>query len=99
MTSVLFVHNRYQELGGEDSVFEAETRLLEAHGQRVGRLLFDNAELAEKRSARDNLALAANTIWSLKARKRLRQAIAEFRPDVVHFHNTLPLVSPAAYGV
>ena len=24
MTSVLFVHNRYQELGGEDSVFEAE---------------------------------------------------------------------------
>jgi glycosyltransferase involved in cell wall biosynthesis len=97
--SVLFVHNRYQEAGGEDSVLEAESNLLEAHGLRVGRLLFDNRDLADKRSKREDVALAVGTVWSQPARQRLRDAIAEHRPDVVHFHNTLPLVSPAAYSV
>lgn len=97
--SILFVHNRYQEAGGEDSVLEAESNLLEANGLRVGRLLFDNRDLSEKRSKREDLSLAIGTVWSQPARRRLRDAIAEHRPDVVHFHNTLPLVSPAGYSV
>ena len=95
--SVLFVHNRYLERGGEDSVFEAESALLEARGHRVERLVFDNGELPSKPGVLDKLRMAAETVWSVPAQRRLRRSIESFRPDVVHFHNTLPQVSPAAY--
>jgi glycosyltransferase involved in cell wall biosynthesis len=97
--AVLFVHNRYQERGGEDAVFEAEASLLEANGHRVGRLVFDNRDLPEAPSAVDALRLGAATVWSRPARRRLKQALAELAPEVVHFHNTFPQVSPAAYSV
>lgn len=93
--SVLFVHNRYRERGGEDSVFEAESALLETRGHRVERLLFDNRDLASGASLR----IALETIWSGPARESLTALAEQFQPDVVHFHNTLPKVSPAAYGV
>lgn len=73
-TSVLFVHNRYQERGGEDSVFEAESALLEARGHRVERLLFDNRDLSGAASPAGSLRLAVETIWSGTARRRLWQS-------------------------
>ena len=96
--SVLFVHNRYQERGGEDSVLEAESALLEARGHRVRRLIFDNRDLSPRPSPAGSVRLAIDTIWSRSARDRLATIADEFVPDVVHFHNTLPQVSPAAYG-
>src|SRR5689334_5291501 len=89
---VLVVHNRYQQRGGEDSVFEAETALLESHGHAVERLLFDNRELTESPDKLKALSAAINTVWSQPARSRLRQAIRSFKPEIVHFHNTFPLV-------
>jgi glycosyltransferase involved in cell wall biosynthesis len=97
--SVLYVHNRYQERGGEDSVFEAESALFESRGHRVARLEFDNKNLPENPSMAGKLKLAADTIWSRSARKRLQSVIDDFQPDIVHFHNTLPQVSPAAYRI
>ena len=41
--------------------------------------------------------LAARTIWSQPAFLQLRQLFRTHRPDIVHFHNTLPLISPAGY--
>jgi glycosyltransferase involved in cell wall biosynthesis len=38
-------------------------------------------------------------VWSRSARRDLGGIIREFHPDIVHFQNTFPLVSPAAYGV
>ncbi len=72
--SVLMVHNRYQERGGEDSVFEAEAALLELHGHSVSRLVFDNGDLPAQPSAREKVALAAQTVWSRAGRERLRGA-------------------------
>lgn len=97
--AVLVVHNRYQERGGEDAVFEAEMALLEAHGHAVRRLVFDNRDLPVQPSPRQSLAIAFDTVWSRRARARIRDAIAAFHPQVVHFHNTFPLVSPAVYPV
>ncbi len=99
LPSVLLVHNRYVERGGEEAVFEAESALLEAHGHRVERIVFDNQDLPAKPSAKEKLRLAVGTVWSNSARRRLRDAVAAFKPDIVHFHNTLPRVSPAAYEV
>lgn len=90
---ILAVHNRYQRPGGEDVVFEAETALLRAHGHQVMQYVEDNSEIGYLNRPR----VAVETIWSRRAGRRLRRLLAEHTPDLVHFHNTFPLISPAAY--
>lgn len=90
---VCLVHNFYQEPGGEDQVFAAEVALLEEHGHEVLRYTADNDDVP----GLGKLALAGKTIWSQQTYRHLRRMFRVERPDVVHFHNTLPLVSPAAY--
>jgi glycosyltransferase involved in cell wall biosynthesis len=41
--------------------------------------------------------LAAGTVWSRESYRALRELLAREKPDVAHFHNTLPLVSPSGY--
>jgi glycosyltransferase involved in cell wall biosynthesis len=41
--------------------------------------------------------VALQTIWSGSSYHRLKQFIDDKKPDLVHFHNTFPLISPAAY--
>ena len=43
------------------------------------------------------MELAARTIWNPSAYRALRALVREERPQIVHFHNTFPLMSPAAY--
>ena len=43
------------------------------------------------------LSAARNTIWSTDSHNAIRDQVRHFRPDVVHFHNTFPLMSPAVY--
>jgi len=95
--TILMVHNRYQQRGGEDAVFEAESNLLERHGHTVHRMLFDNASIPERRTPATSVRLAMSTVWSRDSVAKIEAAIERFQPGVVHFHNTLPLVSPAGY--
>jgi glycosyltransferase involved in cell wall biosynthesis len=93
--TVLLVHNRYRERGGEDSVYEAEARLLERFGHRVLRYERDNREIADMGAG----PLALRTVWSPRDRREVADIVRQERVDVAHFHNTLPLISPAAlYG-
>jgi glycosyltransferase involved in cell wall biosynthesis len=92
------VHNHYRQRGGEDVMFEAECAMLESRGVRVERLVTDNAVIREPLSVRDRLELAANTIWSSRAGRDIRRAIKRAKPDLVHAHNTFPLISPAIYA-
>ena len=95
---VLLVHNYYQQPGGEDMVFESEAALLESYGHSVRRLVFDNDEIRDRRSPMASAHLAQTTIWSREAAARVREATRDFGAEIVHFHNTFPLVSPAAYS-
>ncbi len=90
---ILLVHNFYHHPGGEDQVFQAEGGLLEAHGHSVVRYTADNRDVM----GMNRLALAQSTLWNTKSYEALRDVIRKHRPALVHFHNTLPLVSPAAY--
>jgi glycosyltransferase involved in cell wall biosynthesis len=96
-TSVLILHNRYREAGGEDAVVEAERELLEANGHRVALVTVDNARIPEVSSATRAIRLAAGTVWSPAAVSLVRHAIEHRRPDVLHVHNFLPLLSPAVH--
>jgi glycosyltransferase involved in cell wall biosynthesis len=90
---VLVVHNYYQQPGGEDQVFAAEAHLLELHGHEVARYELHNDQIAELSCLR----LGAATVWNGSSYRNLRDIVRIWRPDVVHFHNTFPLISPAAY--
>ncbi|MEO0537416.1 MAG: glycosyltransferase [Cyanobacteria bacterium P01_A01_bin.123] len=90
---ILAIHNYYQQLGGEDTIFTTEADLLESYGHEVYRYTIHNDDVEEMNA----INLAAATLWNHNSFQKVKALIKEFRPDVAHFHNTFPLISPAAY--
>lgn len=88
---VLLVHNRYQERGGEDVVFEAERALLERAGVTV-----ETHETTNHRI--DSLASRIGAFTRVtKNRPAIAPLLARVRNsrfEVVHVHNFFPLLSP-----
>lgn len=91
---IVLVHNSYRQPGGEDAVFAAEAALLRQNGHEVVQFTEDNRRI----DGIGQIALAAHTIWSRPTRHRLLRVLRDVRCDVVHFHNTFPLISPSAYA-
>ncbi|MEJ7810667.1 MAG: glycosyltransferase [Gemmatimonadaceae bacterium] len=90
---VAVVHAEYQQPGGEDVAAAAEAALLEAHGHPVVHYHAHNRDLARVGRVR----AARTAIWNRAAYGELRALFRAERPHVAHFHNTWPLISPAAY--
>jgi hypothetical protein len=90
---VLKVHNYYTAEGGEDTVFHAETMLLRSRGHEVIEYLEYNKTIESMNQA----SVALQTIWSFSSYKKFKNFLLKTKPDVVHFHNTFPLISPSAY--
>ena len=91
--NILVAHNYYKLAGGEDQCVAAEVEMLRAHGHRVTQYCLSN----DATDVMGRLELASRTMWSRPAFLEVRRLIRMHRPKVVHFHNTLPLISPAAY--
>lgn len=93
---VLLVHNLYRRAtpSGENTVFSAEARLLAEAGHQVECFTRSNDEYADAPLTTGLTAalLLSDNPWS---RRALARRIADFAPDIVHFHNTFPLLSPA----
>jgi glycosyltransferase involved in cell wall biosynthesis len=90
---ILSVHNSYQTPGGEDQVFAAEAELLRSRGHQV--VLYHTSN--EQVKGKSPLVLLDNTIWNRQIHNELLALMQRERPDVVHVHNTFPLISPAVY--
>lgn len=90
---ILVAHNAYHYRGGEDTQVDAELALLRRHGHEVVLYRRDNAELA----ALDPLRAATDTLWSQRTLHELRDLSANFKPELIHAHNTFPLISPSLY--
>jgi glycosyltransferase involved in cell wall biosynthesis len=91
---ILHVHNFYTQPGGEDTVFTAEVALMQNHGKNIIEYTDNNSRIHEMNS----LALAIQTIWSTPSYDKLNDILQKEKPDLVHFHNTFPLISPTAYS-
>jgi len=91
--NILMAHNYYQQAGGEDQVFADESQLLEQYGHHVHRLTMHNDQI----DSTPQLKLLGQTIWNWDVYHELRSLIRQHKIQVVHFHNTFPLISPAAY--
>lgn len=96
--AVLILHNRYQQAGGEDVVVEAEAQLLRDHGHRVRVEVVDNSGIP-KGGGRlcGKIGLAAKSVWNWAEAARIGRLVAVDGYDIVHVHNTLPLLSPAIF--
>jgi glycosyltransferase involved in cell wall biosynthesis len=96
VTRVLVVHSRYRSSlpSGENVVVDRELDLLRSGGLEV-RLHERHSDEIEAMSLPAKAALPARLVWSPAERRRCRVAIREFRPHVVHVHNTFPMLSPS----
>ncbi|MHB1176427.1 MAG: glycosyltransferase [Sulfuriferula sp.] len=92
---ILLAHNAYQQRGGEDAVVEDELALLRSRGHVVETYFRHNDEI--KQASR--IKTAVQTAWSFKTRDDVAARIMDFKPDLIHVHNTFPLISPAIYWV
>lgn len=90
---ILQVHNFYQQAGGEDRVLAAEEFLLSSRGHSVLQYTLHNDAVG----GMSTLQLGSRTIWNRQTYRDIRRLIAAERIELVHVHNTLPLVSPAVY--
>ena len=90
---IIVAHNNYMHRGGEDVVVESELAMLRAHGHELIEYRRDNAEIAGINKS----ALLLDTIWSRKTVADITNLIRDFQPDVIHVHNTFPLISPSLY--
>jgi glycosyltransferase involved in cell wall biosynthesis len=95
---VMLVHNYYQHPGGENSVVDQEIRLLTGAGHRTLTFFRDNREIRNY-SWWAKGRLGARAVWSLESAREMRSALEREKPDLVHFHNFLPLLSPSLYYV
>ena len=91
---VLSIHNHYRQSGGEDAVFDDEARLLEDHGHRVIRFTAHNDDL----DGVGPVTLARRSVWNGRTHQLLRDVIIREQPDIVHVHNTLPIISPSCFS-
>jgi glycosyltransferase involved in cell wall biosynthesis len=95
---VLLAHNFYGSAApsGENQVFDAEKALLQLHGHEVTEFTRHSDEI-RGRGAWGAVLGALSTPWNPFAAKALKRAVAAQGPDVVHTHNTFPLLSPAIF--
>src|SRR5260370_29159090 len=93
---ILFIHNFYQQFGGEDSVAIAERRLLEERGDEVLFWTRHNDEI-KNYGLWKRANFFCETVYSRRTVRDIRTAVAEFKPDVAFVHNVYPLISPSLY--
>lgn len=94
---ILIVHNYYgrENPSGENVVVDTEVDLLSRRGHDVHVFERDTDSIREK-GPLGAVAAAALVPWNQAAAAQLRSSAQYLRPDVIHFHNVFPLVSPSA---
>jgi len=90
---VLIAHNRYQFAGGEEAVVRDEIELLRGMGHEVAEYTRDNKELPDMGA----LSAGAQALWSRRTVSEVGAMLGSFRPDILHVHNTFPLISPSIF--
>lgn len=91
---VLVVHSRYRSAvpSGENRVVDQECAALAELGHQVFRFERSSDDISAWPKLKQ-AALPALVVWNTAARRDLTAALRAFRPDVVHLHNTFPLLS------
>lgn len=95
---IVLVHNFYGSAApsGENRVFEMERKLLEKNGHEV--VCFERySDILRSKGKIGTFSGALMTPWNPFSAQKMRKLIANFAPDVVHAHNTFPMISPSIF--
>jgi glycosyltransferase involved in cell wall biosynthesis len=90
---ILQIHNFYRQAGGEDNVVASEEKLLTRRGHQMWQYSLHNDIIP----AMPKLQVALKTLWNEDAYRAVRHKIQKNGIDLIHAHNTFPLISPAVY--
>lgn len=95
---VLLCHEFYRSgaPSGEDAVYRSEREMLGGHLEVIP-YERHNDEI-DDRAWSGKLAVALEGVWSRRAYRDIERLVSRWRPDVAHFHNTFPLITPSAYA-
>src|SRR5260370_37734022 len=93
---ILLVHNRYRSgaPSGENRVGDQEGEAPAGRGHEVMRFGRSSDEI-EQWPVTKQATLPAGTVWSRETYRDLGAVLREHHPEVVHVHNTFPLLSAA----
>jgi glycosyltransferase involved in cell wall biosynthesis len=96
---VLIVHNRYRSNSpsGENRVVDQEAALLSSAGHDVVRYERESDEIS-RLPLGQKVTLPGRVLWSSEDRRRLGVLIRRSAPEIMHVHNTFPLISPSVLG-
>ncbi len=93
------VHNHYGSgaPSGENRVFELECDLLKQNGHQV-ETFERHSDVLRSRGRLGMIQGALATSWNPVSARAIKNQITQFRPDVVHAHNTFPMISPSIFA-
>ncbi|MGH3280474.1 MAG: glycosyltransferase, partial [Trebonia sp.] len=91
---IVIAHSRYRSAApsGENRVVDQEITALAEAGHHV-ELFERRSDDIEEWSRPRKATLPARVIWNGSVGRDLRELLRMRRPDVVHVHNTFPLLS------
>jgi glycosyltransferase involved in cell wall biosynthesis len=90
---ILVLHNKYMVRGGEEEVIESERALLSSHGHELFDYIVDNKDLSHVQAA----WMGVRAVWNQSSYRAVSRRLHEVCPQLVHAHNLIPQISPAAY--
>ena len=90
---ILFIHNEYAKMSGEEQSVINLTRLLKEHGHKVEFLTRSSAEISDSLFGKFKSFFTG--IHNPCAVRAVRKKIEEFKPDIVQVQNLYPLFSPS----
>ena len=97
LVKVLVVHNQSGHLpSGEAAVACDEVAGLQARGVDV-RLHSIVSDPIDSMSAARRAWTAANLMWSVGSMRSVGKIVDEYRPDIVHFHSIVPVLTPSVF--
>jgi glycosyltransferase involved in cell wall biosynthesis len=96
---VLVVHNRYRSAqpSGENIAVDDQIALLESAGCEVLRYERESDDIRTMPLVR-KASVPLQVAWSRRARSEIKRVLTSEEVDLVHVHNTFPLISPAILG-
>lgn len=93
---ILILFNRYEYRGGEDTYVDNLVELLKKDGRQVKTYIKDSRKI---KSLTDKIKTGFGLFWNFQTSRELAKIVEEFKPDIAHFHNIYPLISPTAYYI
>ena len=94
---ILQVHNEYRHPGGEEVVVNTEKVMLTQQGHEIQQWIVKNSSIQDAKASQ-KAKIALQSIWSRNSYLQMQKQLQDFQPDVVHVHNTIPLISPSVYA-